>query len=188
MAGVRRVIVGASAAPGSIPALRYAENLARREGALLVTLHAWAPPGGELADRRQPSACLRRVWAQAACCCLPMPSTPPGAASPMGWSSTRSWCAASPARHWRRGGGGTCWSWARARAVAGRRRHGKVSRYCVAHAQCPVIAVPPPDLARAAGHRPRLWPLRRGELTVDRALSELGGEKSGRNPSAGNLR
>jgi hypothetical protein len=60
--------------------------------------------------------------------------------------------------------------------------HGKVSRYCLARAQCPVLAVPPPDLARAAGHRPRLWPLRRGELTVDRALSELGGEKSGRNP------
>jgi nucleotide-binding universal stress UspA family protein len=31
--------------------------------------------------------------------------------------------------------------------------HGQVSRYCLAHAACPVIAVPPADLARAGGHR-----------------------------------
>jgi hypothetical protein len=59
--------------------------------------------------------------------------------------------------------------------------HGRVSRYCLAHARRPVIAVPPADLARATGHRLRSWPLRRRELTVDRALSELDGEKSGRN-------
>ena len=26
--------------------------------------------------------------------------------------------------------------------------HGSVSRYCLAHARCPVLAVPPPDLIR----------------------------------------
>jgi hypothetical protein len=57
--------------------------------------------------------------------------------------------------------------------------HGQVSRYCLAHAVCPVIAVPPADLARAGGHR--LWPLRRGALTLDRALSELDGAKPSRN-------
>jgi hypothetical protein len=57
--------------------------------------------------------------------------------------------------------------------------HGRVSRYCVAYARCPVIAVPRADLARLGGHR--LWPLRRGEVAMDRALSELDGERSGRN-------
>lgn len=29
----------------------------------------------------------------------------------------------------------------------------RVSRYCLAHARCPVVAVPPTDLAQQAGHR-----------------------------------
>jgi Universal stress protein family len=45
--------------------------------------------------------------------------------------------------------------------VVGAGRHGalrrpagsRVSRYCVAHARCPVVAVPPADLARQATHR-----------------------------------
>jgi hypothetical protein len=35
-------------------------------------------------------------------------------------------------------------------AAFGRLRHGRVSRYCLAHAGCPVIAVPSPALNRAA--------------------------------------
>jgi len=35
----------------------------------------------------------------------------------------------------------------------GRLRHGRVSRYCLAHAACPVIAVPSPALNRAAARR-----------------------------------
>jgi len=184
VAGVRRVIVGASAAPGSIPALRYAENLARREGALLVTMHAWAPPGGELADRRQPSGYLRRVWAQAAGRRLAdaidaaWGGIPDGvdfhALVVRGEPGPALVDVAGPQDLLVVGAGRRGW--------LARIGHGKVSRYCLARAQCPVLAVPPPDLARAAGHRPRVWPLRRGELTVDRALSERGGEKSGRNP------
>jgi hypothetical protein len=29
-----------------------------------------------------------------------------------------------------------------------------VSRYCLAHAECPVVAVPPAILAREVGHGP----------------------------------
>jgi hypothetical protein len=57
--------------------------------------------------------------------------------------------------------------------------HGRVSRHCAAHARCPVIAIPPADLAPLGGHR--RWPLRRRDIAMDGALSELDGEKSGRN-------
>ena len=64
MSGLRRVIVGASGSPGNLCALRYAEHLARATGATLIPVHAWIPPGGDLADRRCPSLYLRRVWTE----------------------------------------------------------------------------------------------------------------------------
>ena len=54
MSGLRRVIVGASGSPGNLCALRYAEHLARATGATLIPVHAWIPPGGDVADRRCP--------------------------------------------------------------------------------------------------------------------------------------
>jgi hypothetical protein len=131
VAGVRRVIVGASASPGSIPALRYAETLARRESALLVAVHAWTPPGGELADRRQPSLYLRRIWAQAAGKGL-------GEAIDAAWGGLptgcrfRLWCGVGlavldlgvPTPRM------TCWWWVRSGAAASRIGHERVSRYC----------------------------------------------------------
>ncbi len=66
MSGSARVIVGVSGSPGSLPALRYAENLARRDDAPLLAVHAWIPPGGDIAERRCPSSHLRQIWAQAA--------------------------------------------------------------------------------------------------------------------------
>src|SRR5215467_8251466 len=64
MSGIGRVIVGASGSPGSLQALRYAQELARAQDAILIPALAWMPPGGDLADRRAPCACLRRVWAE----------------------------------------------------------------------------------------------------------------------------
>lgn len=52
MSGIRRVVVGASGSPGSLRALRYAENLARANSATLIPVLAWVPPGGDLTDRR----------------------------------------------------------------------------------------------------------------------------------------
>ena len=46
-------------------------------------------------------------------------------------------------------------------------RRRPVDRYCAAHATCPVLVVPPPELAREAGGRHRPW--RRREL--DRLLT-----------------
>ncbi len=62
MPGVRRVIVGTSGSPGSLRALRYAEDLARANNATLIPVLTWVPPGGDLADRHQPCGYLRRIW------------------------------------------------------------------------------------------------------------------------------
>jgi hypothetical protein len=34
---------------------------------------------------------------------------------------------------------------------------GAVTRYCMAHARCPVLAVPPPELITELKHWPRHW-------------------------------
>jgi nucleotide-binding universal stress UspA family protein len=36
------------------------------------------------------------------------------------------------------------------RGTFGRIRHGHVGRYCLSHASCPVVAIPSPELDRAA--------------------------------------
>jgi nucleotide-binding universal stress UspA family protein len=66
VSGVGRLIVGTGGSPGSLPALRYARDLARSNGVPLLAVIAWIPPGGDLAERRCPSGHLRRVWADAA--------------------------------------------------------------------------------------------------------------------------
>lgn len=52
---------------------------------------------------------------------------------------------------------------------------GKVSRYCLAHARCPVLAVPPPALAVEVGHGPLVWAFWHRTLTPDRVLRDQGG-------------
>jgi nucleotide-binding universal stress UspA family protein len=150
VAGVRRVIVGASDSPGSIPALRFAETLALREGALLIAVHAWTPPGGELADRSYPSPELRRVWRQAAWDRL--------------WRAVELPLGGPPADlefspKVIRGEAGQVLTEVAGQPgdvlVIGAGRHGslrravrcRVSRYCLGHACCPVVAVPPSPLA-----------------------------------------
>jgi hypothetical protein len=44
----------------------------------------------------------------------------------------------------------------------------RVSRYCQAHACCPVLAIPPPAFAQQAGHGLRGWAHRR-RLDLDTA-------------------
>jgi hypothetical protein len=51
--------------------------------------------------------------------------------------------------------------------------HGHVTRYCLGHARCPVLAVPPATLA---GGLPRPWS-RRWELTPGQELGEPTGEQ-----------
>ncbi|HUJ07453.1 MAG TPA: universal stress protein [Streptosporangiaceae bacterium] len=149
----RRIVVGASGTPGSVRAMRYAAELAARSDATLVVVHAWMPPGGDMADRRAPSPILREVWQRAA------------------GQRLRN-CVDNA---WGGMPGDVQTSLVIARGVAGevltdlasgmddllivgagrrgplaRIGHGRVTRYCMAHAACPVLAVPPATLASQA--------------------------------------
>ena len=66
MSGVRRVFAGVHGSLGSLQALRFAANEARNRDARLVPVIAWIPPGGDLAERRQPNLQLRKLWRDAA--------------------------------------------------------------------------------------------------------------------------
>ena len=60
------------------------------------------------------------------------------------------------------------------RGALGRLAFSKVSRYCVARAQCPVVAVPPPDLAGELSHGRLAWAFRRRSMTPEQVLGDRG--------------
>ena len=177
MSGARRVIVGASGSPGSLRALRYAEDLARHGVATLIPVLAWTPPGGDLAARRQPCPTQVRVWQEAAWQRL-------RAALDAAWGEIPADLAVQPVVQ--RGLPGQILVEVACRPddllVVGAGRRGvltrpwcaRVSRYCLAHAQCPVVAVPPGILAQQAGRGRHGWPFRRRAMTVDRFLRDGG--------------
>ncbi len=177
MSGARRVIVGASGSPGSLRALRHAEDLARHSVATLIPVLAWTPPGGDLAARRQPCPTLTRVWKEAAWQRL-------WAALDAAWGQIPDDVAVEPVVL--RGQPGQVLVDVACRPddllVVGAGRRGilarlwcaKVSRFCLAHAQCPVLAIPPGILAQQAGHGLHGWPFRRRSMTVDRVLRDGG--------------
>ncbi len=140
-----------------------------------MAVHAWIPPGGDLAERRCPSYHLRQAWQEAArqrlhealgvawgCvpagldiqCVIVRGETGPALVD-----------IASSAGDLLIVGAGR-------RGRLARISHGRISRYCVAHAVCPVVTVPPPALPGA-----RSWSFRRRELTVAQAVDEWEGEK-----------
>ncbi|HTS97153.1 MAG TPA: universal stress protein [Streptosporangiaceae bacterium] len=167
MSGVRRIIVGVSGSPGSLQALRHAADLARIHTALLIPVLAWVPPGGEVADRSAPSAYLRKLWHDAAWQRLATAIELAFGGVP-GDVVVRSDVVRGEAGH----------VLVRAACdpgdllVIGAGRRGplahamscRVSRYCVAHAQCPVVAVPPPALAQMS-HGLRGWAFRHRGLS-----------------------
>ncbi len=175
MPGVNRVVAGVSGSPGSLVALRYAEYLALAHGAVLVPVLAWEPPGGDRAARTQPAAGLMQAWREMACQRM-------GEALPAVWGGSPSepglepqvergpagWVLVSVADHpgdvlvIGAGHGGPV-----RRAVRGR-----VVRYCVARARCPVVLVPPPDLAAEIGRRWIAWWLRHRTLTPAQVLAD----------------
>ena len=177
MSGPCRVIVGASGSPGNLCALRYAEHLARAYAAVLIPVHTWTPPGGDIAERRSPSVHLRRLWADdawqrlwdaidAAWGQLPadLPVWPMVERGAPGWVLTA--VASYPGDLLVVGTG-------RRGALAGV-FCSRVSRYCLAHSQCPVLAVPPANVSRHAGHGRLWWVFWRRILTPDRVLRGRG--------------
>jgi nucleotide-binding universal stress UspA family protein len=171
VSSVRRVIVGVSGSPSSLLALRYAAGLARTHEASLVPVIAWSPPGGDLAERNHPSVHLRQVWIDAArqrlCAALEMA---------LGGAPTDLAVESQVVR----GDAGVVLVNVAAKdgdlLVVGAGRRGalgralacRVSRYCVAHARCPVVAVPPPTLAQLS-HGIRGWAFRHRGLSPEAA-------------------
>jgi nucleotide-binding universal stress UspA family protein len=156
---VQRVVVGVNGSPGSLQALRYAAEMARCHDAALVPVLAWTPPGGDLADRRYPCTQLRAAWKDGAWARLwqavDMAIGGPPADLQFGPEVFRGEPGPVLALFARRPGDAL---------IIGAGRHGAlrrlacchVARYCLGHAACAVIAVPPSQLA-AKAHGLRSW-------------------------------
>jgi len=161
---VRRIVVGVHGSLGSLQALRYAADEARWRDVPLAPVIAWLPPGGDLAERGSPSPYLRRVWAQAAWQRLwtafdaglggvpddlrVQPLVVRGETGPVLVD-----VASSPEDLLIIGTG--------RRSLPGRLLRHKAGRYCLVHASCPVLIVPPSALVEELSHGLRSWGLRR---------------------------
>jgi nucleotide-binding universal stress UspA family protein len=158
----------------NLAALRRAAAEARTRGAILVAVHAWVPPGGDLAEHRFPEPGLRKIWAEAAWQRLwhafdaAFGGMPPGVeVAPV--------VARGEARLILTGvadrdddllviGAGR-------RGLLRRLGHARIPRYCAAHAACPVLVVPPTALAQEMDHPLHAW------LTIHRTLARADAER-----------
>ena len=172
MFGAGRVLVGTSGSPGSLHALRYGEGLARALDAVLIPVIAWELPGGNWVG---PSGDLRQACRGLACQRLrdalmavwgDVPDDPQVQPhverGPAGWVLVN--LASRPDDVLVVGAG--------RRGALGRLAFSKVSRYCLAHAQCPVVAIPPPALAGELGHGRLARAFWRRSLTPEQVLRD----------------
>ncbi|WP_406206151.1 universal stress protein [Streptomyces sp. NBC_01017] len=158
-AATARVVVGVSGSVGSLTALRRAADEARRRGAELWPVPAWRPPGGDPVARRGPGVSLMHgEWQR-----LARERLVAVLGDVFGETGPGVWMYALVAR----GTPGQALVETADREEdilvvgAGRRSlwHRaccrSVTRYCLAHAACPVLAVPrsPPASEPAAVHR-----------------------------------
>ncbi|NKQ28165.1 universal stress protein [Streptomyces galbus] len=161
-----RVLVGVSGSPGSLTALCVAAGDARRRGAELWPVLAWEPPGGDPAARRAPAAThLVPVWERSARERLlaalrdvfgDVGTGLPGQALIARGTPGRALVALADRA------GDVLVVGAGRRGLLRRGLRPSVGRYCLAHAACPVVAVPPSPLeaALATARRRNAWGLR----------------------------
>ncbi|MER6299263.1 universal stress protein [Kitasatospora sp. NPDC001539] len=164
MAEDTRIVVGVSGSAGNQAALHRAVQEARLRNAVLVPVMAWIPVGGEAAYRTAPCPSLAELWAKAAQDRL-------DAALALAFGGYPADVRAEPVVM--RGETGPVLVQVADRpgdllvVGTGRRsplrtllQHGSVSRYCLAHAACTVVAVPPTATvdngAASDGRRARL--------------------------------
>ncbi len=170
MAAIRRVVVGVHGSPGSLQALRYATDEARQRDVPLLPVIVWPPPGTNMAARRQPLPYLRTTWREDAWKQLRTAFDEGLGGIPADLQvELRTECgdigpvlagiASRPGDLLVIGTG--------RQAGLGRLLRGPVGRYCLAHARCPVLAVPPPALMDQVGHGLRAWHLRRRMVMPD---------------------
>jgi nucleotide-binding universal stress UspA family protein len=166
---VRRIVVGVHGSLGSLQALRYAADEARERAVPLVPVITWIPPGGDLSERGHPSPYLRQVWHDAARQRL-LAAFEAGLGGIPG-DLRVDLCVA-------RGEPGPALVdiadepddllviGTGRRSLIGRALRKSVVRYCLAHARCPVLAVPPSALMDEMGRGLRPWGLRRHRALV----------------------
>jgi len=156
MAVARRIIVGASGSPGSVRAMRHARDLAATRGdTVLVVAHAWTLPGGDFAEQRSPAPSLGEVWRNVAwkhivdCVAAAwggLPSDVPTSLVVARGPAGQVLVALAD-----RGDDLLVVGTGRRGRLA-RIGHGKVARYTLGHAKCPVLGIPPASLERYARH------------------------------------
>ena len=150
MSQVNRVVVGVDGTPNSLQALREAVQLAREHVAHLVAVLAWEPPGGEQQARYRPVPALAVEWQHTAerklttafeeglgglpadLHCEPLVVRGPTGRVLVGVADRE---------------GDLLVVGAGRRGRISHLVHSHIARYCVAHAKCRVVTVPPPPLA-----------------------------------------
>jgi nucleotide-binding universal stress UspA family protein len=143
------VVVGVHGSVASLAALRVARQQAIDRDAVLMPVLVWVPVGGELAYRRAPCPPLLQLWREDAKQRLANAFEEAFGGYPADVEVqpqvVRGQTGATLVQAAGRDG---------ALLVIGsghrrlwrRRLHGPTARYCLAHATCPVVLVPPPDL------------------------------------------
>jgi nucleotide-binding universal stress UspA family protein len=177
---VRRIVVGVHGSLGSLQALRWAVDEARERQVPLVPVIAWIPPGGDFAERSHPSPHLRRLWREAARgrlseafdeCFGGVPDDLRVRARVERGDTGQVLVdlADQPGDLLVIGTG--------RRNPVGRALHRSVGRYCLAHATCPVLAVPPSALMDEMRRGLLPWPRRgRPVLAPDLDISRRSDE------------
>ncbi|WP_371650693.1 MULTISPECIES: universal stress protein [unclassified Streptomyces] len=146
-----RVVVGVSGRLGSLTALHRAAVEARRMDATLCAVLAWVPPGGELGHRESPTLDLlaecRRIAGEQLLNAFDCAFGPSGPGVPLQGLVVRG--RPGPALVEAAGRSGDLLVvGAGARGRLHRMMRLSVARYCLTHATCPVLAVPPSPLQR----------------------------------------
>ncbi|MFJ3876847.1 universal stress protein [Streptomyces sp. NPDC090077] len=159
---MRRVVVGGTGTPGSMTALHRAAAEARVRDAELVVVLAWQAPGGELGSRNGPGPAARAECRAAAGERLREvldtafggvgPGVPLTGVAACGTAGAALVEAARDPEDLLVVGAG-------ARAALRRFLRPSVAGYCLAHACCPVLVVPPSRLQAEleSVHRRNLW-------------------------------